>query len=215
MDRNKFYVSVSRAKSDVTILTDDIDKLHKNAQDWCHKVTSDDFIHDLEDEIAENQAKTVGSDYKDKFQRAIDLQNLAVLSPVAIAERNKIRERYGEVTWDKLPSFSPTFDFLRFATPNQSTQKEANIKPTPLPQNEPKKWSLLFLINLILKHLFSLCQSHKSRKKSNLNVILGFPVNGGILCLLLILLLRINLQIAVVKIVYTLFGIVPTLNIII
>ena len=32
MDRNKFYVTVSRAKSDVTILTDDVDKLQKNAQ---------------------------------------------------------------------------------------------------------------------------------------------------------------------------------------
>ena len=39
MNRNKFYVTVSRAKSDVTILTDDVDKLQKNAQEWCHKVT--------------------------------------------------------------------------------------------------------------------------------------------------------------------------------
>jgi len=98
MDRNKFYVTVSRAKSDVTILTDDIDKLQKNAQDWCHKVTSDDFIHNLEDEIEQNQSKTVGSDYRDKFQRAIDLQELVKLSPAIIAERNKIREKYGEVT---------------------------------------------------------------------------------------------------------------------
>ena len=139
MDRNKFYVTVSRAKSDVTILTDNVDKLQKNAQEWCHKVTSDDFIHNLEDEIDENQTKIVGNDYKNKFQRAIDLQNLAELSPVDIAERNQIREKYGEVTWDKLPSFSPTFDSLRFSTSNQSTQKETNIKTTPLPQNESKK----------------------------------------------------------------------------
>ena len=77
MDRNKFYVTVSRAKSDVTIFTDDVDKLQKNAQEWCHKVTSDDFIHDLEDDIAENHYKTVGSDYRDEVQRAIDLQHLA------------------------------------------------------------------------------------------------------------------------------------------
>ena len=140
MDRNKFYVTVSRAKSDVTILTDDVDKLQKNAQDWCHKVTSDDFIHNLEDEIEENKAKIVGSDYKDKFQRAIDLQQLAELSPVDIAERNKIREKYGdgEVTWDKLPSFSSAFDSLRFdsSTQNKSIQKETVIRtPSPV-QNQ-------------------------------------------------------------------------------
>ena len=139
MDRNKFYVTVSRAKSDVTILTDDIDKLQKNAQEWCHKVTSDDFIHNLEDEIEENQTKIVGSDYKDKFQRAVDLQHLAELSPADIAKRNQIRVKYGEVTWDKLPSFSPTFDSLRFSTPNQSAQKEAMIKPTPSFQIESNK----------------------------------------------------------------------------
>ena len=141
MDRNKFYVAVSRAKSDVTILTDDIDKLHKNAQEWCHKVTSDDFIHNLEDEIEENQTKTVGSDYKDKFQRAIDLKQLAELSPVAIAERNKIREKYGEVTWDKLSSFSSAFDSLRFdsSTQDKPIQKETAIRtPSPV-QNQPVK----------------------------------------------------------------------------
>ena len=131
MDRNKFYVTVSRDKSDVTILIDDIDKLQKNAQEWCHKVTSDDFIHNLEDEIAENHYKTVGSDYRDEVQRAIDLQHLADVSPVAIAEHNKIREKYGEVIWNKLPSFFPTFDSLRFSTPNQSTQKEKVKKIEP------------------------------------------------------------------------------------
>ena len=138
MDRNKFYVTVSRAKSDVTILTDDVDKLQKNAQEWCHKVTSDDFIHDLEDDIAENQTKTVGSDYKDKFQRAIDLQHLAELSPVDIAERNQIREKYGEVTWDNLPSFSSAFDSLRFdsSTQDKPIQKETVIRtPSPV-QNQ-------------------------------------------------------------------------------
>ena len=105
MDRNKFYVTVSRAKSDVTILTDDIDKLYKNAQEWCHKVTSDDFIHHLEDDIAENQSKIVGSDYKDKFQRAAELQLLAPLSLATISELNTLRQQFGEVTWDNLPSF--------------------------------------------------------------------------------------------------------------
>ena len=139
MDRNKFYVTVSRAKSDVTILTDDIEKLHKNAKEWCHKVTSDDFINSLKDKIEENKAKIVGSDYKDKFQRAVDLQNLSELSPVAIAERNKIREKYGEVTWDKLPSYFTIFDSLRFdfSTQNKLMQKETTIS-TPLPkQNQP------------------------------------------------------------------------------
>ena len=141
MDRNKFYVTVSRAKSDVTILTDDVDKLQKNAQEWCHKVTSDDFIHNLEDEIDENQAKIVGSDYKDKFQRAMDLQHLAELSPADIAKRNQIREKYGEVTWDKLPSFSSAFDSLRFDSSPQDKpiQKETAIStPSPV-QNQPVK----------------------------------------------------------------------------
>jgi len=139
MDRNKFYVTVSRAKSDVTILTDDVDKLQKNAQEWCHKVTSDDFIHNLEDEIDENQTKIVGSDYKDKFQRAVDLQHLAELSPAVIAERNQIREKYGEVTWDKLPSFSSAFDSLRFdsSTQDKTIRKKTAIS-TPLPKpNQP------------------------------------------------------------------------------
>ena len=118
----------------VTILTDDIEKLQKNAQEWCHKVTSDDFIHNLEDEIEQNKAKIVGSDYKDKFQRAIDLQHLAELSLVDIAERNKIREKYGEVSWDKLPSFSSAFDSLRFdsSTQDKTIRKETAIS-TPLP----------------------------------------------------------------------------------
>ena len=139
MDRNKFYVTVSRAKSDVTILTDDIDKLKKNAQEWCHKVTSDDFIHNLEDEIAENQTKTVSSDYKDKFQRAKDLQELTKLSPAIIAERNKIREKYGKVTWDNLPSFSSAFDSLRFAPPatTLTTPKPAENKVIQLIKTEP------------------------------------------------------------------------------
>ena len=43
------------------------------------------------------------------------------------------------MTWDKLPSFSSAFDSLRFSTPNQSTQKEITIKPTPSSQIEAKK----------------------------------------------------------------------------
>ena len=141
MDRNKFYVTVSRAKSDVTILTDDIDKLHKNAQEWCHKVTSDDFIHNLEDEIDENQTKIVGSDYKDKIRRDIDHQYLAELTHAHIAKRNQIREKYGEVTWDKLPSFSSAFDSLRFDSSPQdkSIQKETTIRTPPPKQNQPVK----------------------------------------------------------------------------
>ena len=105
MDRNKFYVTVSRAKSDVTIFTDDVDKLQKNAQEWCHKVTSDDFIHDLEDEIAENHYKTVGSDYHDEVQRAIDLQHLANLSPAIIAKRNR-NKSFDELSLEHLPCLS-------------------------------------------------------------------------------------------------------------
>ena len=105
MDRNKFYVTVSRAKSDVTILTDDVDKLQKNAQEWCHKVTSDDFIHDLEDEIAENHYKTIGSDYRDEVQRAIDLQNLANFSPAIIAKRNR-NKSFDDLSFEHLPCLS-------------------------------------------------------------------------------------------------------------
>ena len=104
MDRNKFYVTVSRAKSDVTILTDDIEKLQKNAQEWCHKVTSDDFTHSLEDEIAENHYKTVGSDYRDEVQRAIDLQHLANLSPAIIAKRNR-NKSFDDLSFEHLPCF--------------------------------------------------------------------------------------------------------------
>ena len=105
MDRNKFYVTVSRAKSDVTILTDDVDKLQKNAQEWCHKVTSDDFIHNLEDEIAENHYKTAGSDYRDEVQRAIDLQNLANVSPAVIAKRNR-NKSFDDLSFEYLPCLS-------------------------------------------------------------------------------------------------------------
>ena len=115
MDRNKFYVTVSRAKSDVTILTDDIDKLHKNAQEWCHKVTSDNFIHDLEDEISENHYKTVGSDYRDEVQRAIDLQHLANVSHAIIAKRNR-NKSFDELSLEHLPCLS---DFK----PQAETQK--------------------------------------------------------------------------------------------
>ena len=95
----------------------------------------------LEDEIEENKAKIVGSDYKDKFQRAIDLQHLAELSLADIAERNQIREKYGEVTWDKLPSYSTIFDSLRFdsSTQNKPMQKDTTISTPPSKQNQSVK----------------------------------------------------------------------------
>ena len=151
MDRNKFYVTVSRAKSDVTILTDDIDKLHKNAQEWCHKVTSDDFIHDLEDEITENHYKTVGSDYRDEVQRAIDLQHLANVSPAIIAKRNH-NKSFDDLSLEHLPclsDFQPQPEIQKndvkievpaktIDTPSSTIDK--SIKPiVTAPKPKPKK----------------------------------------------------------------------------
>ena len=151
MDRNKFYVTVSRAKSDVTILTDDVDKLQKNAQDWCHKVTSDDFIHDLEDEIEENHYKTVGSDYRDEVQRAIDLQHLANVSPAIIAKRNR-NKSFDELSFEHLPclsDFQPQSEIQKndvkievpaktIDTPSSTIDK--SIKPiVTAPKPKPKK----------------------------------------------------------------------------
>ena len=128
MDRNKFYVTVSRAKSDVTILTDDIEKLQKNAQVWCHKATFDDFINNLQNDIDENQFRIVGSDFKDKFQRAEELRQRATLSPAVIAERNRFREKFGEISFNNMLSFSPAFDNLRFNSLQNSPQPQHEVK---------------------------------------------------------------------------------------
>ena len=142
MDRNKFYVTVSRAKSDVTILTDDIDKLNENARQWCHKATSDDFINNLQNDIDENQFRIVGSDYKDKLQRAEELRQRATLSPAVIAKRNRFREKFGEITFNNMPSYSPAFDKLRFVSlqnyshPHQEIKKSVPI-PTSVPAPKP------------------------------------------------------------------------------
>ena len=101
-DRNKFYVAVSRAKLDATIFTDDKDKLQKDAQSWCHKVTSDDFLHNLQSQIEQNQSHVVNSDYLSKSQRAVLLQKKSYSSELLQHNRNLIRNEFGSVNIDTL-----------------------------------------------------------------------------------------------------------------
>ena len=101
-DRNKFYVAVSRAKLDATIFTDDKDKLQKDAQSWCHKVTSDDFLHNLQSQIEQNQSRVVHSDYLSKYQRAVLLQQKSYSSELLQHNRNLIRNEFGSVNIDTL-----------------------------------------------------------------------------------------------------------------
>ena len=106
-DRNKFYVAVSRAKLDATIFTDDKEKLQEDAQSWCHKVTSDDFIHNLQAQIENNQSRVVNSDYLSKFQRAVLLQKKFHSTELLQHNRNLIREEFGSVNTDNL-SYVPS-----------------------------------------------------------------------------------------------------------
>lgn len=101
-DRNKFYVAVSRAKLDATIFTDDREKLQKDAQSWCHKVTSDDFINNLHFQIEQNQSRVVNSDYLSKSQRAALFQKKFSSPELLQHNRNLIREKFGTVNIDTL-----------------------------------------------------------------------------------------------------------------
>ncbi|MBR6012823.1 MAG: hypothetical protein IK062_03445, partial [Selenomonadaceae bacterium] len=92
----------SRAKLDATIFTDDKDKLQKDAQSWCHKVTSDDFLHNLQSQIEQNQSRVVHSDYLSKYQRAVLLQQKSYSSELLQHNRNLIRNEFGSVNIDTL-----------------------------------------------------------------------------------------------------------------
>lgn len=101
-DRNKFYVAVSRAKLDAVIFTDDKEKLQKDAQNWCHKITSDDFLTDLQSQIKQNRSRVVNSDYLSKSQRATLLQKKFYSHELLQHYRNLIREEYGTVNIENL-----------------------------------------------------------------------------------------------------------------
>ena len=102
MDRNKFYVTISRAKLDATIFTDDKEKLQRDAQKWCHKVTSDDFRKQIEYQLQENQCRVVNSDYQNKYIRAVARQKKYNLTSRIVHQRNLLRERFGTVTLDNI-----------------------------------------------------------------------------------------------------------------
>ena len=87
-DRNKFYVTVSRAKLDASIFTDDKQKLKEDAKAWCHKVTSDDFIRHLQNNIQENKTRVLHSNYISKLQRAKNLQQKIFSSQLIQQHRN-------------------------------------------------------------------------------------------------------------------------------
>lgn len=106
-DRNKFYVAISRAKLEAVIFTDDKEKLQKDAQSWCHKVTSGDFIHNLQAQIENNRSRVVNSDYLSKSQRASLLQKKFCFQELLQHNRNLMREKYGTVNIDTL-SYVPS-----------------------------------------------------------------------------------------------------------
>ena len=108
-DRNKFYVAISRAKLDAVIFTDDKQKLQKDAQTWCHKVTSDDFLQNLHSQIENNQSRVVNSDYLSKSQRAVLLQNKFYSPELLRHNRNLIREKFGSVSIDNLSNIPSPF----------------------------------------------------------------------------------------------------------
>ena len=130
-DRNKFYVTVSRAKLHATIFTDDIQKLKKDSQAWSHKVTSYDFIHNLQEKIADNKSHIVHSDYISKLQRAKNLQH-KFFSPQLIQQhRNWIRDNFGSVTIENIsklpaPFIKSDLPVQKISTKNVVTKK---IKP--------------------------------------------------------------------------------------
>ena len=108
-DRNKFYVAVSRAKLDAVIFTDDKEKLQKDARNWCHKVTSDDFLHVLHSQIENNQSRVVHSDYLSKSQRATLLQKKFYSPELLQHNRNLIREECGSVNLETISTVPSPF----------------------------------------------------------------------------------------------------------
>lgn len=108
-DRNKFYVAVSRAKLDATIFTDDKEKLQEDAQSWCHKVTSDNFIHNLQFQIQENQSRVVHSDYISKSRRASLLQTKFYSPELVQRNRNLIHNEFGLPNIDNLSTVPSPF----------------------------------------------------------------------------------------------------------
>ena len=101
-DRNKFYVTVSRAKLDATILTDDKQKLQNDAQSWELKLTSDYFLHNLEHQIQENHSRTLHSNYLSPHQRALLLQQKFSSPELIQRNRNLNQGKIGTVTIDSL-----------------------------------------------------------------------------------------------------------------
>ena len=120
-DRNKFYVAVSRAKLDAVIFTDDKEKLQKDAQNWCHKVTSDDFLHHLHSQIEQNRSRVVNSDYLSKSQRATLLQKKFYSPELLQHNRNLIREEYGTVNLETISTVPSTFYSIENSTTNSKS----------------------------------------------------------------------------------------------
>ncbi len=122
-DRNKFYVAVSRAKLDATIFTDDKEKLQKDAQSWCHKVTSDDFIHNLQSQIQENQSRILHSDYLSQSQRASLLQKKFYSPQLIQRNRNLTRDEFDLPNIDNLSAVpSPFYRVENSAKKSQPVQ---------------------------------------------------------------------------------------------
>ena len=119
-DRNKFYVTVSRAKLDATILTDDKDKLQNDALSWASKISSDDFLHELESQIQENKSRAVHSDYISKSKRARQLQQKFSSPELLQHNRNLTREKFGTVTVDTLSNLPSSF----YSVENSSTNSK-------------------------------------------------------------------------------------------
>ena len=115
----KFYVTVSRAKLDATILTDDKQKLQEDAQSWCLKITSDDFLHNLEHQIQENHSRVVHSDYLSQHQRALFLQQKFSSPELIQRNRNLNQGKVGTVTIDSLV-------LIPYSTPVESSTIHSN-----------------------------------------------------------------------------------------
>ncbi len=114
-DRNKFYVAVSRAKLDATIFTDDKKKLQEDAQSWCHKVTSDNFILNLQSQIQENQSRVVHSDYLSQSQRASLLQTKFSSPELIQRNRNLTRDEFDTPNIDNLSAVPSPFYRVEFS----------------------------------------------------------------------------------------------------
>lgn len=122
-DRNKFYVVVSRAKLDATIFTDDKEKLQKDAQSWCHKVTSDDFIHNLQSQIQENQSRVVHSDYLSQSQRATLIQTKFSSPELLQHNRNLTRDGFDLPNIDNLSVVPSPFYRVELSTKKSQPAK--------------------------------------------------------------------------------------------